>query len=798
MSKLRLLTIALLASASFLPSVALAQSKDQGFDVSETPATETQQGSPMSKATSLNQIDLGVGYVSQSSSVFGRYNGMPYWGETFLGGWSVQRRDASDSGGVNYMSFTGERIDTGRLTLPEATIQLKAGQQGRWWVQGDYDAMTYTATDHFTTLLDEAGHLSPAYVALLTANGAFFTNSPTGNLAGKTFYGTYKTNASTGITSASGNHVAIYGPQSELMQRIGTRRDKGSIGAGYFIGPWLVSGSLSHEHKAGSLENAMTTGGSNTGMMTFPMPINYDTDIYSASAAYSGKKLQAVLSYEFSDFKDNQAGYAFDGWNFTGVRTQTGPNLFTAFQQSGVYALPPSNQAHTFSLQLGYNATPTTRLTGTFVYGIQRQDEPFVSPTLNAYTLAALAPQFAAQPHSLDGYVETFFGATTLTAQPWTHFDVKFNYTVDRRDPHTHAMWIYGDPTDAVDNIHNIKFREAVPEAWTKQTASLSGIWHMARNTSLTLGYTWRDADRTNAITHHAIDNEEQVKLQHTFGNGGSWSNGMASLGYVHAERSASAPDFSMWLTQIVSDCGSSLALLGCQQIPFYMAARTEDSVTGMLSGMAGPKTTFSLYAKWDQNEYHLPNAIYNSAVNPGVGINRDYSWRVAPDVTFQPNKDTDIHLFYTFMRVYRDMRALNNQSAPGGNFYNVATTFDLQTAGVAFKRQMSPKLKIGAHYLYSYGTQAYAQSGTWANNEASQAFGGDPNLSTRNVDHQVQLFMSYAASDRLQWRLSYRYDTLDATDWALVGATVGQVITGDLPPKYNVSTVLAAMSLKF
>ena len=830
------LKIALLASVMALPLTALAQAqpaaKDSGgFDVSDAPAAAP-EAAPQYPPTTSGEIAIGVGYVSDTSDVFGRYNGRPEKGVGEIGGWNYQHRDAWDSGKTHYLSFTGDNVDFGfGRNAPEAAINLKLGSQGHWWASAGYSAETYTASDHFTTIINRDGSLSAGYLAAITAAGAFVSNSATPNIPGAAlvpplttaapgtasapFYGTtYNPNGTTGIASSAGNHVNQFGPSNEISLLVGTRRDKGSFGAGLQTGNWTLTAGLVHEHKAGSLEQAMTTGGNNGGMMTFAQPVDYDTDIYTVSAAYNTRKFQAAFSYELSNFADNNAtGFHARGWNFNNVKDPT-TNTYTAYQSNAVYALPPSNQAHTFTGQLAYNATPTTRVNATLVYSAQFQDDPFPDPTGNAYTLniggvathntkSAPPAPFGLNPASLKGFVETWFGSASLYSRPMDKVDFRASYSVDVRDPHQAAMWIFGDPTDALQNgvknaagaYASIKYREAVPESWTKQKMTVSAGYHLARETTLTATYTFRDDRRGNAITHHAQDNEESVKLQTALLN----DSVTGSINYTHSDRNASAPDWSLWLVQIVSDCGSTLALLGCQQVPFYEAARTQDAVTGMFTAAFNPKATLSLYAKYADNKYKLPAATYNGAVNPGVGINSDRSINIAPDLSYKPNEDNEFHAFYTYLQTHRAMNALNNQSVVGGgNYYTVDTTYEIHTAGVSASHRISPKLKVGADYIYSYGNIAFNQSGTWDNNEVGQTFGGDPLLSLKSDQHQVKLHASYVASKRLSLYVSYRYNSLDTTDYALVGASAGQVLTGDVPAKYNVHTIMGAAIYKF
>lgn len=781
MTNIQKLRVSVLTGVCVLALAAVAQAQDKGgFDVSDAPATAP--AAAAAPGSSLGEVTIGVAGVTDKSADYGRYNGMTDAGVGVLTGWNLRSRDAWDSGGTHYWNFTGTGVNFGLGAMaPEASIGGKIGEQGVWSVSASYDAMAYKASDHFTTILDQNGNLSPAYQNALTGANMYFKNVAT---LPATLFGAFT--ATTGL--ATSNPITTFGPASEMVLDVGTRRDKGTIDASYQLDNWLLSSGVSHEHKEGTLEQAMTTGGNNAGMVAFPMPINYDTDLYNASAAYNVDNLQVRFAYEFSNFIDhNKGGYAFQGWNFSAYKSPA-PITFTSFAKSGDYALPPSNQAHTFTGELGYNLNETTRLYATAVYGIQTQNDAFVPSTNLGYfalpVAAPLAAQLASNPGSLNGLVNTFFGNATVTSRPMTDLDVKASYTIDIRDPHTSSMFIYGDPTDTT----ALKFRQAVPESWTKQTFTATANYHILPETRIGIGYTFRDANRDNAITHQATDNEFTADVHSQLSDS---FTGM--LSYLHAERTTSAPDWSLWLVQIPSDCGSTLAALGCQQVPFYEAARTQDTVNGNVSGMLDDKTSVSLFGKYNVNEYHNPAAVFNGKTTSSVGIDRDYSISAGPDLNYRFGADNDVHAFYTFQRMYRSMRALNNQSVVGGlPYYAVATIYDIHTAGVGGTWHASDKLKLVGDYTFSYGGQQFAQSGNW-----NSGFAGDPELNTKSVNNQVKIHADYDYSARTSFYFGYQFDSLDSSDWALVGASVGQVLTGDVPPKYNVSKFTVAMTVK-
>ncbi len=820
------LKAALLAGVCMLPLSAVAQADDDFSVGTAAPAAKA----PNAASGFQNEVSVGVGGVSTKSAVFGRYNGLTDSGVGAGASANVNSRDAWDSGNTHYFNFTADNVYVGNgHTAPEAAANVKVGEQGRWGVNALYDAMTYTATNNFTTILTTSGALVPGMSAALANNGAYMNNAATVTpfyalTAAKAVSGAVTTaNVASAKTQTTGGPLGfgfpgpVLGSLNEVTDTIGTRRDKLGAGGNYQIGPWLITAALSNEHKEGTLEQTLTTAGSNTGMVAFPMPINYDTQNYNVGAAFNTRNLQAKLSYNLSNFVDhNSSGYAFQGYNFVAINNSQvagSTPSFTSYAMSGNYALPPNNQAHTVTGEFGYNLTPTTRFNATAVYGLQMQNDAFVPATGNAYILGnpGYSANLGSNPSSLSGLVNTFFGNAAVTTRPLPNLNVKASYTIDVRDPQTSSQWIYGDPTDTAAANPNVtgaagtslKFRQAVPESWTKQTVALEAGYQVLHNTRLTVGYAYRDFDRENAITHHTADNEGSVKVNQTFS-----SNLMGSLGYVHADRTASAPDFSLWNTQINSDCGSNLttATLGCQQVPFYEAARTEDAITAALIGTLHNDLSASLIGKFTNNDYHDQNALYvdNGVVtsNPSVGVNRDYNVSVGPTVNYRLSSDLEGHLFYSFVRTYRTMRALNagapaTQTTPGVNEYSETSTYDIQTAGVGGVWKATNELKLGADYIYSYGDQRFNQSGAWDTNQGA-GLPGDPTLKTNSGNNQFRIHATYEFTPSTQFYLGYRFDSLDMTDWALVGASAAQVLTGDVPAHYNVSTVMAAMKMKW
>jgi predicted porin len=186
------------------------------------------------------------------------------------------------------------------------------------------------------------------------------------------------------------------------------------------------------------------------------------------------------------------------------------------------------------------------------------------------------------------------------------------------------------------------------------------------------------------------------------------------------------------------------------------------------------------------------------------VGVNHDYSVQFGPDINYRASSRAEFHLFYTFLREYRAMRALNAATNTAGKIsvlndfeYSENTTYDIHTVGLGGTFHCTDDIKLVADYIFTHGNLAFAQAGSWTLGQGSDLVGGDPNMNDHSTDHQVKLHTVYDYSPSTQVFVGYQFDSVAMEDWALVGKSIGQVLTGNISPKYNVSTITAGLTLK-
>ncbi len=723
---------AALTSVCLLPLMAVAQAADDtGFDLPEAmPNTQELNRISSQPAEYDNSVSVGLRGQSSTSAEYGRYNGNYREGGSVIGDFRFSGRSDWKSTDTYYYNLNGSDLKLGFGgsfdIAPNSSISLKVGNQGTWGLTANYDAMTYVASNNFNATYNSNGTLSP------------------------------------GI--AAGAYVAGQSGQTQSLL-IGTRRDKGSVEGKYYYGDLLFTSGVTHEHKEGTQEGYISF----LTQATFVMPINYDTDRFTASVAFNTPKLQSSLNYTFSKFTDNNTAV-----NFVNFKTTT---------NGAIYVLPPSNMAHQVSGQVGYNLNDDTRLNINTVYGLQLQNDDFQLATHDN----AVTPPLPSQG-SLNGFVQTLFGNVALTTRPLPKTDLRLAYTIDTRSNNTNTL----NPVDGLrsdaGSASKIMYRTPLNESWVKQTAQVTAGYRILPSTKLTLGYTWRDTERSDALIKSSSENEVAAKVRTTFSD-----ETTGSVGYTHAIRAASAPNFAIW-NQLVSgggDCGQSASgnIVDCAQVPYYQAARTQDAVKARLNQVLGADASAGL----------VMNAVHDRYPNVSYGRTSDYKIMSGPDLNYRFSPDAEAHAFYTYERTFssfNDNSIANPAANPSYNWKEYSTS-DTHTVGLGGSIKPISNLKIGADYNLSYGMMDFAESGNFLGTAVNSLASAQLPTVTSMLN-SFKLHGEYEYVPGVTLYLGYGYDRLTSNDWALVG-TVSQAYTsGQSNPSYAVHSVVSKVSFKW
>ena len=706
MTIVRSLKAALAASVCLLPLQALAQS-DDSFDIGDKPASAAQAPQP------TNWVTLGGQYNTSGSDYLNRFTGAASPGFYGLGDFHLAGRDAWDSGGTHYWSADGK--DMG---FQDRSFILKFGQQGTWGVALSYDGIPYEASDNFHSIWSGNGtsgvapgslplnnYPNPAqYPAITALNKPFVQN---GTVLPAIFY---PIPSGAAASSLFDYNLAL---QRDIFTGTGT----------YQWGDWTITGSIRHEHKTGYQSNSLEIGGTvgltgtgtgaakntapaaglTSGLGYFAQPIDYDTDRYDLTAAYSTPRFQIQLGYMFSNFTDNLSEFNAQNPFALGAISSSGNFSGTGATPGGItapYSLPPSNSAQQVRVLAAYNFTPTTRINANFAYGVQMQSAPYVSgtgdPGVNPY-----------EPRSsFDGLVETYFGNIALVSQPIPKLDFRLSYTIDDRDNRSSSNAYNVDTRSgaAVNGGGDCGFAGGtcvnLPYSFEHQTITAEAGYRILPQTKVTLNDTFETTYRSYADASFVTSNTITAKIRSQI-----IDDVFGALSYSHQNRNAN--NYANGNTWNLMTGGGVNPDTPTAFLMYFEASRVHDEVKATVDYAPVHSVNTTLMMK-------LAHDNYPDSQN---GLRNNTNFEISPDVSWDISSNLTTHAFYTFQQIHYEQSSLyssgTNYTATGTGYYVPWTNSSddtVHTFGLTADWKAIPDvLKISFSYNFSYGDTGYA-----------------------------------------------------------------------------------------
>ena len=777
MTRITPLRIARAAIVCLLPLPVMAQSSN-GPDSAEKPEAAAVT------APATNWVTLGSQYNSSGSYYLGRYSGAVNPGFYGLGDFYLGQRDAWDSGGTFYWDAQGFN-----LGLPDRSFSARVGQQGTWGLSFYYDGIPYYDTNSFKSVYQTSGQLVPGvapgslsvrYVQILPRNG---------------------------IVNSLWIPQAVNPATPFLFNyNLSTQRDVFGGTGKFQWGDWTISGAWRHEHKSGwqsagivfgGVPNVTTAGTGaapptafTSGFAYAPIPIDYDSDRYDATAAYSTEQLQVQLGYTYSQFTDNNTVFnAVNPFAFTPTTTFGGRvnNIFAP------YTLPPSNSAHQLRAMFGYNFTPTTRFNINFGYGVQLQNAEFVNGTGNPN----LPPQTLPRA-SFDGLIQNYFVNAAFTTMLLEDLDFRLAYTLDDRDNQSPRNTYIVFPVSS-----NSSFTYSnLPYSYERQSVTAEAGYRIAPQTKLLLNDTFDYIYRTYANTSVVTTNRISGKIRSSLTD---WAFATLSAGYEN--RDAHNYNSNAQWGLLCNFCNTEPTNL----LMFNQVSRTHEEVKATVDISPDDTVTASLVVKFSNDQY--PNDAY--------GLRNNHNFVVGPDVSWQVSPTLSAHAFYTYQQLYYNQNSIYQSPNPPGipapsatntQFsvpWSANTTNSVQTFGVNMDWQAIPDvLKLSLDYNFSYGDTAYAFG------EGVVAFGGaitsptfgpsinfQPLPDVKSMLSVISLHGEYTFRPNMMLLFGYAWERFTYKDF-MVGTPATRFANGFLPgflaPNNSVHVISAALRFRF
>jgi MtrB/PioB family decaheme-associated outer membrane protein len=765
------------------------------------------------------EIGIGVmGVMGNNPDQAGRYNGLNTSGIDFVGNFDLGGRSAWDSGATRYYELignnlvfqTGDRLGNGsgigspnygnynssvsNDLVNSGSLEFRAGDQGTWEAGVNYNSITYTGN-----VID----------SLYSVNGGQATLNP-GLIP---FGGANSTNK--GVGTVNSFTVPSLGATGGMQPvQVGTRRDIIGADFKYIWGDWTFSGAFQHEHKEGSVEESFDGAYQGT---AFAMPVDYDTDRYDATAAYTTHQFQGSLQYTFSHFSDNNTFVALP----YPIGETTAP-----YQRATAYATPPSNEAHYVTLMLGSNAIPNTRLNLNARVGVEKQDDTFAPNTAdpNPGVLTALSglngQLQGTTANSLDAIATVYQLKVSAASDPFANLDTRVYYGLDGRSVSLNQSKVVtggtgGFSSDSSDTAANYEF--VVPQDWLKQNAGAEVGYRIlpAYDTKLTIGYRLDDVDRSNAQVGHSSTNTATIALTSELGPD---LNGR--LAFEYADRSGTLDYLTPWQNLNGPQSLASATYSGA----YYQAPMTSEAVNARVEYTPMHSLSGSLFVQFKNENYNYPAATpagsITSAANVplGEGIKQDYALSLGPDIDWRPSNNVNIHFFYTYELLFYNNLGNGACSTPAqiavtalcagsAGYFSNQDSSATNTVGVSGEWKINEKLKLRGDYTFSYGSVMFS--------EYNGVFVANPTASYQNVANypdinsvmqNVKLTATYELTPAMELSAMVAYTSYHDNNWndsanAIQGAgttAISYLTPGYGSPNYSVVMLMTGIKFKF
>jgi MtrB/PioB family decaheme-associated outer membrane protein len=394
-------------------------------------AEQASQSPPTQDAVpSVNQLELGIGYVSDDAYHFGRYSGLIEQGPYVIG--NVKAKEYRDTGGFWRLRGTN-------LGLDSRYLRLETGIQGEQDYYIEYDQLPDYEND--------------------TASTPFLLPGDTTLVLPADF------------SMANVKSFLLPFDQETERKRLG-------IGARFFFKRrWELETSMQRETKRGTDWIGGAMGPLDPERLMFkttvallPEPIDYETNDIDVTLRYQGNQTHLQFAYQGSMFSNHDASLSWqDPFDLS---------------RTGRISLEPDNQMHQLSAILGQVLSPTSRLTALVSLAQLTQDESFLP--YNTRETTDTLPR-----NSLDGEVWVLRGKLKLTTRPQPRLRLGAQYSYDERDNRTDVEDYFFYIADGRIGLKDVLPRYNDPLSYRRHRLDLSANYHINPKMSLRGGYEY-------------------------------------------------------------------------------------------------------------------------------------------------------------------------------------------------------------------------------------------------------------------------------------------------------------------
>jgi len=500
--------------------------------------------------TPHSTVDVGGGYVSQSSYKFGQYNGLSKEGGFAIGDLNLQ-------GGGNYDS---DSVMRWRLLGSDLGLDTRSGQfdfreQGIFKLNLGYDNIRDNISDTYqtpysgvgSTLLTFPGNWIKPVVPQVNANSLNFRSlSPTAG-QGSAISSTGVVVSPTAAQLATLSEIVLNDADAYHGANLHTDRRRDDVGLDVNLTKHLeLTASFRQETRNGLQPIGAVTSAVSENSVILPNVIDTRTDQFNLGLQYGAKKGFAQVSYYGSVFTNHVRGVSWQDPN--------APNNVATLGSA------PSNQFHQFNVGGGYNFLPTLKVTGDFSYGRNTQNETFLTDP----SMPLGVPE-----SSLHGLVVTKAANLKLIMRPMQKMNVIVHYKYDdhqNRTPiHTFEFYDVNMARSATASSFNaalglapntlgsnVNIFDNRPLSFKKNQVDLDADYALRPGQKLAAGFQWQNTKSDcDGSWINCVNADNMVeRTMHADWHASFQESVNAGINYTYAQRRVSY-DPNAWLALV-------------------------------------------------------------------------------------------------------------------------------------------------------------------------------------------------------------------------------------------------------
>ena len=538
-------------------------------------------------------------------------------------------------------------------------------------------------------------------------------------------------------------------------------------------------------HKNGDRPLGMPFGGPGSNLLETLEPIDQTIHNLRLSASFAHDRWQLQLGYALSMFDNGNRIVTADNPCFglpaavTATSPGCGPDAVGA-QPTGGVSLPPSNQAHNWSLAGGVNLPMDTRISAHVAYGLRLQNASFLPQTVNP---ALVSPLLGLPARSLDGTVATTLVSLQAVTRPLRPLTLTAKYRYYDYNDLTKELDFFGRALN--DRIVVAETVKALRPDYTKQNADLDARWRFGNPLAITVGTGWERWDRNERVREVPTSDEYfgKVVIDYT---PSEWL--MAHLTYRPSARriddyNTFAHYRSLHVDPLTTPTGNQSPLLrkydegerDRQRIDLLLQIAPSERLSGTISG------------GWKSDDY----------LRSSLGLQQATSWSAGADITFVPFERVSLVAGYVREWIFERQRSRSGVDAVDDWLSDNADTIDTVHVGLKAKLSEALDWTLGANYSTATGTVQTRNPGSSS---------GTAKHFPAFVDSLLRLdtALRYRYRDNWTASLGYVYETFAQRDWRtdtinpFVPAVGSSIFLGNRTNGYDAHIVAVTLGYRF